>query len=334
MFQDKQFKTILDLIKVFPDERTCHQYLASQKWDNGVIECPHCEHDRAYVFKDGIRYKCKSCKIQFTAKTNTFMEASNLPTIKWLMGMYLVLHKKGISSIQLGKDVGVTQKTGWFMLQRIRNAFGNEETDKLSGVVEIDETFVGGKARFKHKKKRPKYNPGRGWKDKTPVLGMLEREEYKIVARPHKVIKGKVVYEKIITKPSELKASVISDVLMLTIKKAVLNCIEGGSTVYGDGFNGYRALHKFYEVKCVDHGKGHYVDGDCHTNTIEGAWSQFKRSIYGTYIQVSRKHLNKYVNEFVFRYNCRNLTAQQQIEGVIKNMHCRLTYKELIKKAA
>jgi transposase-like protein len=306
MKQDKQFRTLLDVAVVFHNEKECHQYFAAQRWSDGVIECPHegCGHDRAYVYKDGIRYKCCQCKRVFTAKTGTFMEASKLASVKWIFAMYLVLHKKGISSIQLGKDIGVTQKTAWFMLHRIRAAFGNEAEEMLSGTVEIDETFVGGKSKFKHKDKRPKYNPGRSWSDKTPVFGMLQRG-------------------------GKLRATVIPDVMMVNIRKAALKHVERGSLLYGDGFTGYRALSLSYDIQCVDHGRGFYVDGDCHTNTLEGAWAQLKRSLIGTYIQVSKKHLNNYVQEFVFRYNYRDLHVQNQINHIIKNMDCRLKLKDL-----
>jgi transposase-like protein len=307
MIAKNKFKTIIDLVRAFPDEKSCHQYLASQRWIDGVLNCPHegCGHDKAYVFSDGIRYKCQGCKRIYTAKTNTFMMASKLPTLSWLMAMYLLMHKKGISSMQLAKDLAVTQKTAWFMLHRLRTVLGHAQPDQLDGVVEIDETFVGGASRFKHKNKRPKYNPGRGWKDKTPIFGMLQRG-------------------------GSVKAVVMTDVLMLTIKKLALQNIKGGSTIYGDGFNGYRALHTFYNVESVDHGRGHYVDGDCHTNTLEGFWSQFKKGTKGVYHKTTPRHLQKYVNEFTFKYNNRTLDAEQQIQCIISNMECRLKYKDLI----
>lgn len=311
MLPTTEFKTIIDVVTRFPNERACHQYLASRRWSDGVMLCPHegCGHDQAYVYKDGIRYKCCKCKRVYTAKTGTFMEASKLPTLKWFVALYLFLHKKGVSSIQLAKDVGCQQKTAWFMLQRMRLALGNEDhSEQLNDMVEIDETFVGGKARFKHKSKRIKYNPGRGWKDKTPVLGMLQRG-------------GKV------------RAFVVEDVLMLTMKKIINKHVEKQTFVFGDGFTGYRALEKDYIVACVDHGKGHYVDGLIHTNTIEGFWSQFKKGIAGIYHKTTPRHLQGYVNEFAFRYNYRNLGAQQQIECVIRNMNCRLKLKDLKKTA-
>ncbi|MFP5079490.1 transposase [Pedobacter sp. JCM 36344] len=155
---DTSYKTILDLVKEFPDERSCHQYLASQRWDTGEIICPHdnCGHNQSYVFADGIRYKCKKCKTLFTAKTDTFMEGSKLSTIKWLLAMYLVMHKKGISSVQLAKDIGVTQKTAWFVLQRVRWALGNEDEEPFEGNIQLDETFVGGKNKNRHANKKVK----------------------------------------------------------------------------------------------------------------------------------------------------------------------------------
>jgi hypothetical protein len=307
MLNTTEFKTIIDVVTRFSTEKSCHEYLASRRWADGLMICPHndCGCEEAYIYKDGIRYKCKKCKLVYTAKTGTFMEASKLPTLKWFVALYLFLHKKGISSIQLSKDIGVQQKTAWFMLCRMRLALGNEPQEKLEGVVEIDETFVGGKAKNKHRNKRIKYQPGRGWSDKTPVLGMLQRG-------------------------GKMRAVVIPNVLMLTLKKAVYPNVKGGTELMTDGFAAYRPLALVYDMKSVDHGRGYYADGDTHTNTIEGAWSQLKKTLMATYHKTTRKHLQRYLNEFTFRYNYRDLNAQQQIDCVIRNMECRLKYKDLV----
>lgn len=297
-------KNIIELVAQLKTEKDCHLYFAAKRWADGVIECPHCNHDRVYVFKDQIRYKCCACNLNFTAKSKTFMEASKLPTIKWLVAMWLVLHKTGISSVQLAKDVGVTQKTAWFMLIRMRKVFGNVESEPLTGQVEIDETFIGGKNGNRHKSRRVKYNPGRSWSDKVPVFGMLQRK-------------------------GQMRAVVIHDVSMLHIKKQVENHITIGTTLMADGFTGYKPLSLNYIVNQVDHARGSYVNGDCHTNTLESAWNIFKRSIRGNYCAPSKKHLQKYIDEFLFRYNNRNLDIPNQITCIIKQMNCRIKYKEL-----
>jgi transposase-like protein len=308
--KDKKFKSILELTKVFPDERSAHEYLAAQRWSDGVIECPHCEHDRAYVFKDGIRYKCCKCKKKFTAKTGTIMEASNLPSIKWIFAIYLVTHKKGISSVQLAKDLSVTQRTAWFLLHRIRTAFGNEPDKKelLDGTIELDETFVGGKNKNRHYSKRVKYREetGRTYPDKTPVFGMYCRET------------------------KSIRAFVLSKTQLKHINRAITYNINFSATLMTDDWIGYRGIDAIYKRHYIEHSKWTYVDGDITTNRIENFWSHLKRGLHGTYIHVTPKHLNKYVQEFVFRFNYRNLDASEQFECVVKNMRCRLKYKDLI----
>lgn len=318
-----KYKTIIDLVKVFPDEKSAHQYLAGQRWDTGEIICPHdgCGHNQCYVFADGIRYKCKKCNILFTAKTNTFMEGSKLSTIKWLLAMYLVLHKKGISSVQLSKDVGVTQKTAWFMLQRIRWAFGNEEDVMLEGDVISDETFCGGKNKNRHRDKKVEKSQGRSFKDKTPVLGLMETNTY-----AHNY-DGKLE----IVKHSRVKCFVVPNTSASAIQPLVKANVVHGSTFTSDEWHAYRGLGNLYNHQVVDHGKGQYMNEDGYTsNAIEGFWGQCKRSINGIYVKPTRKHMQKYFDEFAFRHNYRNLQVQQQIENIISNMVCRLKYKELI----
>ena len=304
------YKTLFDLMSKFPDEKSCHQYFAGLRWESGEITCPHsdCGHDKYYVFGDGIRYKCKKCKLIFTAKTQTFMEASKVKSIKWILAMFLNTDKKGISSIQLAKFIGVTQKTAWFMLQRIRAAYGNQSKDSLEGTVEIDETFVGGKNKNRHYVKRVKYKEvtGRSYPDKIPVFGMYQR------------------------KTRTVRAMVISKKEFNNIARTITYNIRPGANLMTDDWTGYRGIDKIYNRQKIDHGKWIYADGDVTTNRIENFWSHFKRGMHGTYISVSPKHLNKYVQEFVFRFNHRNFGVQQQVEGVIASMACRLKYKDLI----
>jgi len=304
------YKTLIDLVVKFPDEKTCHQYFAETRWAGGEVRCPHigCNHDKYYVFKNGIRYECKKCKKQFTVKTNSFMEASKLPSVKWILAMFLTTNKKGISSIQLAKSIGVTQKTAWFMLQRLRAAFGNTSNENLEGTVEIDETFVGGKNKNRHYRKRVEYKKvtGRAYPDKVPVFGMYERET------------GRV------------RAMVISKKEFNNIPRVITYNIRPGATLMTDDWTGYRGVDKIYTRHSIEHKKWIYADGDITTNRIENFWSHLKRGLHGTYIRVTPKHLNKYVQEFVFRFNNRNFDIQQQIEAVIANMACRLKYKDLI----
>lgn len=331
MISTKQYKNILDLVLAFPTEVSCHQYIASQKWSDGVVECPHCSHDRVYVFADQIRYKCAKCQKQFTAKTGTFMEASKLPTIRWFIAMYLIMHKRGISSVQLGKDAGVTQKTAWFMLHRVRFALGNQVEQELSGVIQLDETFVGGKNKNRHADKKVEKCQGRSFKDKTPVMGMLQQEIKTIVERPHKVIPGKIVKKKVILQPSVLRCRVIADTKVGSLQPIIRANVAAGSTLVSDEWGAYNGLNDIYNHKVVDHWAKTYVTEEGYTsNALECSWKSLKCSIIGIYTKVSSKHLNKYVNEFVFRQNNRNLAIQGQMEIMIKNMNCRLKYKQLI----
>lgn len=298
--------TLIKLITSLPDKKSVHQYLGAIRWPDGVVHCAFCENDTAYIYKDGIRYKCKKCRKQFTAITGTVMERTKLPLINWITASYLLMHKKGVSSVQLAKDIGITQKSAWLMLHKLRLSMAGNPDEMLEGTVEMDEAFIGGKSAFKHKKKRMKYNPGRSWSDKTPVFGLIQRNAINS--------RGDLI-------PSRIKAFVMGNVEMLTITKAVRRHVKMGSNLMGDGFIAYRVLEKQYNLKSVDHSKGWFVDGNTHTNTIEGFWSQLKKQLKSTHHWVSPKHLQKYVDECVFKYNYRTLDIQKQVECLIRNMY-------------
>ncbi|WP_295713755.1 IS1595 family transposase [Mucilaginibacter sp.] len=328
-----EFKSIIDVVLRFPTERSCHEYLASRRWSDGVMICPHegCNGTTADVFKDGIRYKCKCCRRIYTAKTGTMMEASKIPTIKWFVAIYLTLHKKGISSIQLSKDITVTQKTAWFILQRLRAVFGNEIDVQLEGTIASDETFVGGKNKNRHWDKKVEHNQGRAFIDKTPVLGLLQTEERHFVEREHKVIPGKIVNEKIIDKHAYVKCWTIKDTKTVSIQPLVRSNVVIGSIIVSDEWMAYNGLSDSYQHEVVDHGRKQYVNDSGYTsNAMECGWKHLKLTIQATHHWVSRKHQDRYVQEFSFRYNYRHLAAQQQIDHAISNMAIRLKYKDLI----
>lgn len=302
---NKEFKSLYDLQRSFDTEEKCILHLEELRWGNIVIS-PFDPSSRVYKCKDH-KYKCRNTGKYFTVKTKTLFDNSKIELRKWFYAIWLVTsHKKGISSYQLARDISVTQKTAWFMLQRIRKCFGiSDDEPKLNGIVEIDETFVGGKNKNRHFNKKVKNSQGRSFKDKTPVLGMVERG-------------GRLI------------AQVIADTSRKSITPVVLKSVTLSSTIYTDEWHGYNIVKGIYKHDFVDHGRKQYVQGDVYTNTMEGFWSILKRGIIGIYHFTSRKHLQRYVDEFVFRYNSRSLTESERFNLFLHNMEHRLTYKELI----
>ena len=301
---NQDFKSILDLIKAFPNEQTCIDHLETLRWNGNVIS-PFDASSKIYNCK-GNKYKCKNTGKYFNVKTDTMFDNTKMELQKWFLAIWIVTsHKKGISSLQLGRDLNITQKSAWFMLQRIRNCFGIENDNELDNEVEADETYVGGKNKNLHADKKAIASQGRSAKDKTPVVGMVERN-------------------------GKLNANVVDNVGSATLTREIVANVKESASLYTDEWLGYKGVSRIYDHSIVKHNQGQYVNGRVHTNTIEGFWSLLKRGIFGIYHFTSKKHLQMYVDEFVFRYNTRDTTSAMRFNLLLANTQNRLTYKELI----
>jgi transposase-like protein len=294
---------LFEFIQKFPDEQACIDFLEKARWSDGVVKSPFVEGGEAYriTTRPGL-YKCKETRQNFSVRQGTIFEESRLPLHKWFFAIF-ILHslKKGISSVQIAKTIGVTQKTAWFMLHRIRYAVEHQDFMRpLDGVVEIDEHYSGGKG--------PGGKRGRGAENKTPVLGMVERGgEVRVEADP------------------DCKSATLGPIIRRNVR-------VDETTLITDDFGVYRSLDRDgYYRHVVNHSAGEYVrDGHVHTNTIEGFWSYLKLGIKAIQIHVSRKHLNRYCKEYQYRYNQRHVSDFDRFVEWFRICSGRLTYKALI----
>jgi transposase-like protein len=293
------------LFALIPDQETARLYLESRLWPNGVV-CPTCSKGNRVTARKGGYYRCLDCKGDFTVRTGTIFERSHVPLHKWIYAMYLlVTSRKGISSLQLAKEIGITQKSAWFVLQRLREACGNDPT-VLQGIIEVDETYVGGRERNKHASKKQRL--GRGTIGKTAVIGMRERG-------------------------GRMKAHTIPATDTNTLQSAVHESVVPGSVLHTDEHSGYQGLGISYDHSTVNHGAGEYGRAGVSTNSIESVWALLKRGLHGVYHHASPKHLDRYVQEFAFRLNDGNVkrhTLDRLDSFISATSGRRLTYERLI----
>ena len=309
------FKSLPQLLDFFKDENTCKEYYANIRW-NGKPICPHCGHDKVYKTDRG--YKCanKECYKKFSVTVGTIFENSKISLRYWFAAIYLCgTSKKGISSLQLSRQLNITQKTAWFLLHRIREMLKDKNPALLKNDVEVDESYIGGKEKNKHASKKRKNdfstvgekrkaNTGRAITDKAVVLGLVERN-------------GRVIAKRI---PDAKAESIIP-----VIEKHV----EKGATMLTDEWYAYNRLSG-YTHKSIPHNLKIYVQGETHTNTIENFWATLKRGLYGIYHFTSKKHLDRYLDEFCARYNSRNISDEERFNQFLGQSNSRLTYKSLI----
>ena len=320
-------KTLIDAIHYFSHPENCRDYLVSRRWPNGVT-CPVCGSEKVYVDKARNGWECKTRhpKRKFTLKTGTIFEDSALGLDKWLPTVWLIANcKNGISSYEIAKAVGVTQKTAWFMLHRVRLAMQDETNNKLSGEVEIDESFIGGKARNMHKDRKARVLKGRrsGWTGKAAVMGLLDRHGQD----GHSVVRTEVIDT---NRRRELLPHIRRHVNM-----------DGQTTVYTDALKSYepktprdwRPTDDSYVHKVIDHAEA-YAIGNVHTNGMENFWSLLKRGLKGTYVSVEPFHLFRYLDEQAFRFNTRKETDASRFSAVVHGIvGRRLTYDGLTGQA-
>src|SRR5216684_1063774 len=316
---DATVKTLQQAIRYFSDENVCIDAVANLRWPDGIPTCPKCIGKDHYYLATQKRWKCKACGRQFSVKVGTIFEDSPIPLDKWLTALWMLINcKNGVSSYEIAKAIGITQKSAWFVLHRLRFALRDRSFTKLggteSGPVEVDETFIGGNLKNMHKEKRARYNIIAGSKGKTIVMGMLDRDVRKV------------------------RAKVIPNVKRETLQKEILSTIKRGSKVYTDEWYGYSEVRYRFVHDVVNHSET-YVKGQVHTQGIENFWALLKRTLRGTYVAVEPFHLDRYLDEQVFRYNHRKgedgkkMTDADRFNAALPGIAGRrLTFAELTGK--
>jgi transposase-like protein len=303
----KSFKTLAELNRTFGDNKVALSHFKSIRWRDGQF-CPHCGHNRVYALKRENIYRCAQCRTNFSILVGTIFENSKLPLRVWYGAIWLLTnHPKGIASTTLARDLGITQKSAWFVLHRLRHAARTGSFNApLSGTIEVDETYVGGKGYNRHKSQRRKRKGKAGVVNKTPVIGAVDRD-------------------------GNVAAEVMSDGFSTgRAQNFIRGVAPKADRLITDAHPTYQAMRGVPPHEIVNHHAGEYVRGDAHTNTIEGVWALLKRQIVGTHHWVSPKHLQQYVSEMAWRMNRRAMTPEERVNALFRAVEGRLTYKALI----
>ena len=309
-------ETLQKAVEFFADPDRCHLYMVSMRWPDGIITCPICNKPDPRYLANQRRFECrwKHPRRQFSVKVGTIFEDSPIPLKSWLLAVWQITNcKNGISSYELARALSVTQKTAWFMNHRIRLAMQGDDGGTLNGEVEVDETYIGGKARNMNRQQRQRALKGRGfknaWAGKVAVMGLLQRHPEK----------GK----------SRVRTLPVESVKTYRLHTKVARNVEDGSTVYTDALASYQKLDLYYQHKVIDHAET-YVDGQVHTNGLENYWALLKRAIRGTYISVEPFHLFRYLDEQAFRFNERTDTDASRFSKTLRKIAGRrLTFEQL-----
>jgi len=294
----KSLAALIPFLEHFSTEDACREYLAKILW-GGKPKCPHCNSKHIYTIHNRPAFTCGNCAKQFRATTGTIFENSKIPLTKWFLATRLMAcSKKGISSHQLGKELGITQKSAWYMEQNIRLMLGNRRYEKmLDGIIEVDETYIGGR--------RKGGKRGRGT-EKAKVFGMLQRN-------------------------GEIRIMHVEDVSSYTLHPLIFGNVKLGSVIMSDEWKAYNGLKGKYKRGVINHGKRHYADGEIHVNSLEGAWGLFKRSLKGIYHRPSNRYMFGYCAEFEFRYNNRKKSIPLIFSTAIRQSKIRMTHQQITK---